>query len=130
MIVRTITLLTLTLYDAFCCPPDIRKWLSDVQAFADSKVNIVLIGNKCDLVDAKVIDADAGRALAREFGIEFFEASAKTDFQVQEAFGGLANQVCERLVMGREQKKNTDLGDQGERVRFTVDRKGKTKCAC
>lgn len=84
---------------------DIRKWIADVQSFAESNVNIVLIGNKCDLVDAKVIDTEQGRAVARDFGIEFYEASAKTDHNVQEAFNGLVNQVCERVIAGNGKKK-------------------------
>jgi len=63
-------------------------------------VNIVLIGNKCDLSEAKVIDTEQGRAVARDFGIEFYEASAKTDTNVQEAFNGLVNQVCDRVLAG------------------------------
>jgi translation elongation factor EF-4 len=79
---------------------NIRKWIADVQSFAESNVNIVLIGNKCDLVDAKVIDTEAGRSVAKDFGIAFYEASAKTDTNVQEAFNGLVHQVCDRVISG------------------------------
>lgn len=90
---------------------DIRKWIADVQSFAESNVNIVLIGNKCDLTDSKVIDTDAGRAVARDFGIEFYEASAKTDHNVQEAFNGLVHQVCERVIAGNGKKKAASAAD-------------------
>lgn len=33
---------------------DIRKWIQDVRTHAEQSVNIVLIGNKCDLTDKKV----------------------------------------------------------------------------
>lgn len=111
---------------------DIRKWIADVQSFAESNVNIVLIGNKCDLVDAKVIDTEAGRAVARDFGIDFYEASAKTDHNVQEAFNGLVNQVCERVIAGNggAKKKNTAGGDkeQGKSVDVAAGAGEKKKC--
>jgi GTPase SAR1 family protein len=73
--------------------PDIRKWIADVQSFAESNVNIVLIGNKCDLVDAKVIDTEAGKAVARDFGIAFYEV--RMPFQIS------ASQLVQQHAMRR-----------------------------
>jgi hypothetical protein len=61
-----------------------------------------------------VIDTEQGRAVARDFGIEFFEASAKTDHNVQEAFNGLVNQVCERVIAGNGKKKVGAAGSSAE----------------
>ena len=72
-----------------------------------------LSGNKCDLVDAKVIDTAQGQAVARDFGIDFYEASAKTDHNVQEAFNGLVNQVCERVISGNAKKKAPGASGSG-----------------
>jgi Ras-related protein Rab-8A len=83
---------------------NIRKWIADVQSYAESHVNIVLIGNKCDLQDQRVIDTEQGRAVAKEYDIDFYEASAKTDLNVREAFDGLVNQVCERVIAGNGKK--------------------------
>jgi GTPase SAR1 family protein len=33
---------------------NIRKWIQDVHTYAESNVNIVLIGNKCDLDSKRV----------------------------------------------------------------------------
>jgi len=63
-------------------------------------VNIVLIGNKCDLSDRRAITAEQGAALAKEYNIQFFETSAKQDINVQEAFGALVRQVSDRLFGG------------------------------
>jgi len=76
---------------------NIRKWIADVHTYAESTVNIVLIGNKCDLADRRAIPTEAGVALAKEYNIQFFETSAKQDIQVQEAFGALVKQVSDRL---------------------------------
>lgn len=73
-----------------------------------------------DLVDAKVIDTEAGRAVARDFGIAFFEASAKTDSMVQEAFNGLVHQVCDRVIAGN-QGANAAKGKKTEQAATSVN---------
>jgi len=63
---------------------------------ADS-VPMVLVGNKCDLEDKRVIQKDQGRALAEDFGLNpdshFYESSAKNRTNVDEIFLDLVRQV-------------------------------------
>ena len=62
-------------------------WLRDIQSRAPPDVEIILVGNKCDLEDEeRAVSYDSGFQLAREYGIEFFEASAKTGSNVEDAF--------------------------------------------
>jgi GTPase SAR1 family protein len=51
-----------------------------VEAHTNGRENVeaVLIGNKSDLVDKKVIETEQGQALAKEFNMDFFETSART----------------------------------------------------
>ena len=45
----------------------------------------VLVGNKCDMDESKrKVPYSKGQALADEFGIRFFETSAKTNSNVDE----------------------------------------------
>lgn len=45
----------------------------------------VLVGNKCDMDESKrVVPYSKGQALADEFGIQFFETSAKSNLKVEE----------------------------------------------
>ena len=76
----------------------IRKWIGLIQQCADVHVNKILIGNKCDMLDEKVVSTDEGQKLAAEFGIPFRECSAKTDINVDQSFQGLAAAVKDRLV--------------------------------
>ena len=50
----------------------------------------MLIGNKSDWTDKKVVTEEQGRALADELGIRFMETSAKISEGVEEAFFTLA----------------------------------------
>jgi len=76
----------------------IRNWVSQIQQHADVHVNKILIGNKCDMLDEKVVSTEEGQKLAKEFGIDFWEASAKNDINVEQSFICLARAVKNRLV--------------------------------
>lgn len=77
----------------------IRNWISQIQQHADVHVNKILVGNKCDITQDKVVSTEEGEKLAKEFGIPFWECSAKNNINVDEAFIGIAKSVKERLVM-------------------------------
>ena len=76
----------------------IRNWVSQIQQHADVHVNKILVGNKCDMLDEKVVSTEEGQKLSKEFGIDFFECSAKNNINVEQAFIGLGRSVKNRLV--------------------------------
>ena len=85
----------------------IQTWLGEIQKNADSQVNKVLIGNKCDVEEsARAVSRAEGEALAQQNGMAYFETSARKGQGVNEAFENIARQVVERL--GREPKPVAD----------------------
>lgn len=58
---------------------------------------MILVGNKSDMTDRRVISTEQGQALADELGIPFLEASAKTNDNVEESFFSLARRVKENM---------------------------------
>lgn len=77
---------------------NVRNWVRQIEVHANSNVEKILIGNKCDLTDKKVIDTEQGEALAKEYGMSFFEASARTGLNVQEAFYHIAKTIKDKLA--------------------------------
>merc|ERR1712196_671195 len=75
----------------------IGNWMSQIRSHADDNVNKVLIGNKCDMVEERAVSTQEGEAMAEEYGMSFFETSAKQDIYVEKAFIKIAEQVKERL---------------------------------
>eukprot|EP01105_Mastigella_eilhardi_P012255 TRINITY_DN2813_c0_g1_i1.p1 TRINITY_DN2813_c0_g1~~TRINITY_DN2813_c0_g1_i1.p1 ORF type:complete len:137 (-),score=20.01 TRINITY_DN2813_c0_g1_i1:138-548(-) len=71
---------------------DVRNWLVSLQQNT-GPISMILVGNKSDLVDKKVVDTSRGEALAKEMGVPFFEASAKNSDNVEEAFLSLIREV-------------------------------------
>lgn len=45
---------------------------------------MILVGNKCDLEDERVVGKDQGHNLSRQFNSSFLETSAKSKINVQE----------------------------------------------
>ena len=45
---------------------------------------MILVGNKCDLEDERVVGKDQGSNLARQFNCAFLETSAKSKINVNE----------------------------------------------
>jgi len=77
---------------------NIRTWHSNVEQHAAEGVNKILIGNKSDWSDKRVVTEQAGRQLADELGVKFMETSAKVNDNVEEAFFLLARDVKTRLI--------------------------------
>lgn len=46
----------------------------------------MLVGNKCDKGYEREVSRDEGAALARSFGCDFLETSAKTSYNVERLF--------------------------------------------
>merc|ERR1740123_2168275 len=65
---------------------NVRNWFRLIQQHASDIVLTMLIGNKCDQTDNRVITRERGQLLADEYNVKFYETSAKTDHNVEEAF--------------------------------------------
>lgn len=59
--------------------------LNDISCVQDTEdVPMVLVGNKCDLEDERVVGKDQGVNLARQFSCAFMETSAKAKINVND----------------------------------------------
>jgi len=83
--------------------PDLREQILRVKDKDD--VPMVLVGNKCDLTDQRVITTDQGEDLARKFGCAFLEASAKTRVNVEQIFHDLIRQINKHNPVTKKEKK-------------------------
>ena len=64
---------------------NIKKWLAQIKEEASSKVCIILVANKIDH-EERVVTEEEGEKLAKSFNLKIFEASAKENINVTEAF--------------------------------------------
>ena len=64
----------------------VTKWLEEVRNNSSKTITVILIGNKKDLEDKRQVSYEEGEAFAKENGLMFLETSAKTAYNVVEAF--------------------------------------------
>ncbi|XP_043218796.1 ras-related protein Rab-37-like isoform X2 [Amphibalanus amphitrite] len=75
-----------------------RAWLAEIREYAQDNVVIMLLGNKCDRSEDRVVQSDDGERLAREFNVVFMETSAKTGMNVELAFSAIARDLLHRRL--------------------------------
>jgi len=71
--------------------PDLRDQILRVKDC--ESVPMVLVGNKCDLKEQRVITSETGENLAKKFSCAFMEASAKEKINVDNIFFDLVKQI-------------------------------------
>ena len=61
---------------------------------------ILLIGNKADLEHRRAVTTEEGQQFAEEHGLLFLETSAKTAFNVEQAFLQTAQNIHDKITNG------------------------------
>uniref|UniRef100_A0A8C0MQK9 small monomeric GTPase n=1 Tax=Canis lupus familiaris TaxID=9615 RepID=A0A8C0MQK9_CANLF len=86
---------------------DLREQILRVKDTDD--VPMILVGNKCDLEDERVVGKEQGQNLARQWNnCAFLESSAKSKINVNEIFYDLVRQINRKTpVPGKARKKST-----------------------
>jgi Ras-related protein Rab-1A len=90
----------------------VDSWLQEVNKYASDKTVKVLVGNKSDKGDARVVSVEEGRQKAEALGLSFIETSAKDATHIEEAFMIISRQ----LVRIREQEALNDSASSGQPV--------------
>ncbi|XP_011949799.1 PREDICTED: LOW QUALITY PROTEIN: ras-related protein Rab-3A [Cercocebus atys] len=77
--------------------PKSRDWSTQIKTYSWDNAQVLLVGNKCDMEDERVVSSERGRQLADHLGFEFFEASAKDNINVKQTFERLVDVICEKM---------------------------------
>lgn len=76
---------------------NIKTWIKNIEQHASDAVEKMLLGNKCDMEDKRVITKEQGEKFAAEAGIAFMETSAKADINVEAAFLKIAREIKKKM---------------------------------
>ena len=64
----------------------VLSWIDECKLYGSKQITIILLGNKKDLESTRQITYEEGKNLAESNGMEFFETSAKTGENIENAF--------------------------------------------
>ena len=81
------------------------RWLHEINQNCD-EVTRILVGNKCDDPDRRVVLKEDAMRFANQMGIQLFETSAKENINVEEMFRAITN-----LVLNSKKAQRETLGD-------------------
>ena len=74
----------------------VGEWYQRVKENANKEVSLILVGNKCDLENKRVISRDKGEEKAKNLNCPFFETSALSEVNIKEIFNEMLNNIYEK----------------------------------
>ena len=99
---------------------NVKNWVDSIRTEVSNKVVIVLVGNKIDKTEQREVQKEEGEDLAEEFNLPYFECSALTGENINEAFMELARRLSEI------KEKDINKGEKLKQIK--VDKNRKTCC--
>lgn len=77
-----------------------QMWIDDANAHSHTPITMMLVGNKIDLENQRVVSKEEAEEFARKKGISYIEASAKTAENVDSAFIQTAQTIFKKVSQG------------------------------
>lgn len=85
---------------------NVNQWLQEIDRYATNNVQKLLVGNKCDLTDKKVVDYAVAKEFADSRGLKLLETSAAESTNVEQAFILMSKQIKEQMANAQPEVSN------------------------
>ncbi len=76
---------------------DLDFWINKLKELSGD-VPFIIIGNKIDKEEKRMVSKEEGKELAEQYGVEYIETSAKSDENVDKAFEILAIEIIKKML--------------------------------
>ncbi|XP_062873344.1 RAB3A, member RAS oncogene family, a [Trichomycterus rosablanca] len=107
---------------------ELKEMSTQIKTYSWENAQVLLVGNKCDLEDDRVVTADRGGELAQQLGLGFMEASAKLNVNVKQVFEYLVDLICESMKENPDSLSNSGVTDAADLSR--QPQRSNKECAC
>ena len=126
---------SITSQDSF---DSIAEWMKNIREVKSKEFPVVLLGNKIDLEDQRVISKQEGEELAKKYELPFYETSNKTGENIEKSCLDLINRIIiEKEKQKEEEKKNNknknNIKSNEKKKNIKLDKKKgnkKSNCSC
>ena len=108
---------------------NVDKWYNEIKEKTGKDIKLILIGNKIDLAEQKVVNTDEALAKAKTWGIPLMETSAKSAVNVKEAFHDLLKEMYLEMNKNLQNVENKNL-ENNNGVQLDVNEKKEKKKCC
>ena len=116
----------ITLKESF---ESLNDWLNEIKKNTSKNIVKVLIGNKIDLNDKRIISFDEAKEFADNNNMKYIETSAKTSTNVDQAFGLIGVELM-KSFKGNEEKNITKKNVVLSNSEAVIDNKQIKKGCC
>ncbi|RLW05795.1 hypothetical protein DV515_00004740 [Chloebia gouldiae] len=107
----------------------VQDWATQIKTYSWDNAQVILVGNKCDMEDDRIVPMEKGKHLADQLGFDYFEASAKENINVRQVFERLVDIICEKMSESIES--DNSRGTSGRSMRLTDNPSpSQQNCSC
>ncbi|KAI9354407.1 ras-like protein 3 [Pilaira anomala] len=91
---------------------EVRKLYDQIARVKDfDSFPVILIGNKCDIEHDRQVSTNDGKSLAKHYGCQFLETSAKQRIRIEDTFFGIVREI-RRLNQEKQGGNSSSEGGQ------------------
>ena len=108
----------------------VDKWIKDLNSYGDKNLTMLLIGNKSDLEDKRIINKEEGEEKAKSFELGFIETSAYNGDNIDQAFDIMLKEVLKRYIVDNDINNEELEAGNGNNIELIKKNENKKKKCC
>ena len=108
----------------------VDKWIKDLNSYGDKNLTMLLIGNKSDLEDKRIINKEEGEEKAKSFELGFIETSAYNGDNIDRAFDIMLKEALKRYIVENDVNNDEFEGGTGNNIELVKKNETKKKKCC